>query len=149
MTRTFIFLDIDGVCNNTMNETYFDSFNMANVKDLVEYYGAKVVLSSDWRRNPKNLAVARSELLAIGIKIFDTTPIMSFVFRNQEIKQWLEENADVWDQAIILDDMTDELVDPKLPNAYFFLIDYHFGLTEEDCDKIKSIVRNSQQTRIV
>lgn len=138
MTNIFLFLDIDGVCNNTINETYFDSYNMANVKTLVDLLKARVVLSSDWRRNPQNMAVARSELLGIGLDIFDTTPIlnppMSFGFRSEEIRKWLSQEE--WDRAVIIDDMPKEDVDPKIKSVLFYRTDYHFGLTEEDVDKI-------------
>lgn len=41
-----------------------------------------------------------------------------------------------WNQALILDDMEAEHVDPQMKNALFYRTNYKFGLTEEDVDKI-------------
>ena len=143
MSNTVLFLDIDGVCNNSLNEVWFDPFNMQNLKDLCGHLqGPRIVLSSDWRRSPKNLAVARSELLHIGLKIFDTTPIMSFGLRSEEIRLWLSNEQ--WDRAIILDDMSAENVDPKMDNVFFHRTNYKFGLTEECVDKIVAVFRDKR-----
>lgn len=145
MSSFFLFLDIDGVCNNTLKETYFDPFNVTNVKRLVDHFGATVVLSSDWRRSGNNMAIARSELLHFGITIFDITPIKKFGFRHEEIREWLniEEwfNLKGWTQALILDDMKAEYVDPQMDNVTFFQTDYKLGLTEDDVDKIINLVK--------
>lgn len=129
-----LFLDIDGVCNTIFSEDYFTKFNMGNLKHLVNTINPKVVLSSDWRRSPQNLAIARSELLFYGITIFDTTPIKSFGFRKEEIREWLA--GENWDKAIILDDMSAELVDPQMGKVFFLRTDNKLGLTEEDVDKV-------------
>lgn len=107
---------------------------MGNLKRLVETIDVKVVLSSDWRRSPQSLAIARSELLFYGITIFDTTPIKSFGFRNEEIKEWL--SSESWDRAIILDDMSPQFVDPQMDKVFFLRTDDKLGLTEEDVDKV-------------
>lgn len=129
-----LFLDVDGVCNTLFSEDYFTKFNMGNLKRLVETIDVKVVLSSDWRRSPQNLALARSNLLYYGITIFDTTPIKSFGFRNEEIKEWL--SSESWDRAIILDDMSPQFVDPQMDKVFFLITDDKLGLTEEDVDKV-------------
>jgi hypothetical protein len=130
-----LFLDIDGVLNNTLSEAWFCPYNMQNLKTLIDCWPCKIVLSSDWRRSPKNLAVARSELQHIGLRIFDVTRMsLHLDNRKYEIRDWL--SLDKWDKALILDDMEAEHVDPELDNVLFYRTDYKFGLTEEDVDKL-------------
>ena len=136
-----LFLDIDGVCNNTLTETWFDPFNMGNLKKLWELLGRpKIVLSSDWRRTPNNLEEARTNLAAIGLEIFSCTPCHTSVLeRADEITEWLASNEHK--TCIILDDMSADFVDPELPNVLFFRTDHQFGLTEDDVDFIVNYLR--------
>lgn len=136
-----IFLDIDGVCNNTISETWFDDYNMGNLRSLCDLLGGpKIVLSSDRRRTPQNLAEARANLLGIGLEIFDTTPCHSDPMnRDQEIAEWLAKNEHT--ACIILDDMESKYVDPELPNVFFFRTQHQFGLTEENVDFIMSYLK--------
>lgn len=140
MAISHIFLDIDGVCNNSISSTWFDHFNMTNLKNLHELLGRpKIVLSSDWRRTPKNLAEARANLLGFALEIFDTTPChQNFLSRNKEINEWLSKNEH--EACIILDDMESDYVDPELPNVFFFRTEHQFGLTEDNVDFIISFL---------
>lgn len=128
-----LFLDVDGVLNNTITSTHFDSFNMKNLQQLVKGLNLNVVVSSDWRRNAANLAVLRSELEHLGIEIFGTT-IISNKKRRNEIREWLKTN--VWSKALVLDDLGADEVDPQFPNCIFHQTQYQFGLTEDDVDAI-------------
>lgn len=126
-----LFLDIDGVLNNTISEVHFDSFNMANLKRLVEVIQPKIVLSSDWRRSPKTKTTAIETIGAIW-PLSDFTPIkLSLHRREDEIAMWLSQNE--WDRALIIDDTE---CDPKMENVLFHRTDYRFGLTEDDLDSI-------------
>ena len=108
---------------------------MVNLKVLVTLWPCKIVLSSDWRRSPTNMAVARSELLYLGLEIFDTTSFGPHINnRKNEIREWL--SLDRWESALILDDMEAEHVDPQMESVLFYRTDYKFGLTEEDVDKL-------------
>lgn len=138
-----LFLDVDGVLNNTITETHFDEFNMRNLEQLVKSLNLKVVISSDWRRSGANLARLRSELEHLGIEIFGTT-IISNKKRKNEIRHWLKTN--VWSRAIVLDDLGKEECDPRFPNCIFHQTQYQFGLTEEDLDKISEKWRNLVQS---
>lgn len=139
----FLFLDVDGVLNNTMCDGWFDNYNLANLKHLCGLlHGPRIILSSDWRRDPKSLARVRLELNHIGLDIFGCTPCnKNPMDRAEEISSYLNnfvEKSDsiIAEQSIILDDMESKYVDPELPNVFFFRTQHQFGLTEEDVDFI-------------
>lgn len=132
----YLFLDVDGVLNNYYSEgEYFVQYNMDCLKSLCDYIDFKIVLSSDWRRLPKNKARVRSELKHVGLELYSCTPTHTMGGnRKDEIKEWMEE----YDEAagLILDDMNADECDPKLPNLLFYRTDYKLGLTEQDVDII-------------
>ena len=132
----YLFLDVDGVLNNYLSEgDYFTEYNMSCLKQLCDFIEFKIVLSSDWRRSPKNKARVRSELKHIGLELYSCTPTHTLGGnRKDEIKEWMEE--DDHSSGLILDDMGPDECDPKLPNLLFYRTDYKFGLTEQDVDNI-------------
>jgi hypothetical protein len=134
-----LFLDVDGVLNNTMSETWFDAFNVANFKFLWAKLGEPIViLSSDWRRRPESLEEVKWAIMPIvlgGSTKFDDR----ISNRPQEIKEFLESTE--WSAAIILDDMQEAFVDPEMDNVFFFRMQHQFGLTEDDVDFIISYLR--------
>ncbi len=130
-----LFLDVDGVLNNTKSYNLFDEYNLNNLKQLCGALKPRIVLSSDWRRRADNMAYVRSELKFIGLDIFDVTPMrMNPIARKFEISWWLEDND--WSEGVILDDLSEEECDPQLPNLFFYQTDFNLGLTEEDVNKI-------------
>lgn len=140
--EVILFLDVDGVLNNTLTPTWFDSFNMTNLKRVCEILGKPtIVLSSDWRRTPSSLEEVRRQLASIGLEIFDCTPILSDVReRSMEITLWLD--GKTFDKAFILDDMPAEFVDPNIDNVLFIKTDPVLGLTEDDVDLINSLMKD-------
>jgi hypothetical protein len=132
----YLFLDVDGVLNNYYSEgEYFVPYNMNCLKQLCDFIDFKIVLSSDWRRSPKNKARVRSELKHIGLELYSYTPLYTTGGdRKDEIKEWLKEDDDF--SGLILDDMSADECDPKLPNLLFYRTDYKLGLTEQDVDSI-------------
>lgn len=131
----YLFLDVDGVLNHYGSEEDFDSYNMSCLKQLCDFIDFKIVLSSDWRRSPKNKARVRSELKHIGLELFSYTPFGSYYgSRKDEIEEWLI--GDDHYSGLILDDMNADECDPKLPNLLFYRTDYKLGLTEQDVDTI-------------
>lgn len=136
----YLFLDVDGVLNNFLSEDdYFTEYNMSCLKQLCDFIDFKIVLSSDWRRLPKNKARVRAALKHIGLQLYSCTPTHTFGGnRKDEIKDWLKEDPEVWNSfsGLILDDMGPDECDPKLPNLLFYRTDYKLGLTEQDVDII-------------
>lgn len=128
-----LFLDVDGVLNNAIIDSCFSSFNMKNLQHLVNSLSLNVVISSDWRRSGSNLALLRSELNYWNIEIFGTT-IISNGLRKNEIKHWLKTNS--WSKALILDDLSNDEVNPDIQNCIFHQTDYNLGLTEQDVDTV-------------
>ena len=121
-----IFLDIDGVLNTeryckiqvkrAMADSYEANFNfdpicMRCLKELIDKTGAKIVLSSSWRENPKDEYFYQFQL---NLKVYglldsfiSTTPIFhSSDIRGEEIKLWLNINKNIYKdiEYIIIDD---------------------------------------------
>lgn len=132
--NTILFLDIDGVLNNSITEVEFNPFNMGNLKRLCESIRPKIVLSSIWRIYPKKKRQAIETIGAIW-PLSDFTPIkLSLRHRKDEIAMWLSQNE--WDRALIIDDMDRTECDPGIKNVFFHQTDFTLGLTEIDVDSI-------------
>lgn len=115
-----VFLDIDGVLNSRAYNARRDLRTQGNidetrlplVKRIVDATGAKIVLSSTWRRhwceryeecNGAGKYIVDT-FAKYGLKIFDKTPDLGLgAFRVDEIKRWL---ADAGDEikAFVIDD---------------------------------------------
>ncbi|CAE8586335.1 unnamed protein product [Polarella glacialis] len=89
-----IFLDLDGVLVTRRLGVFEDKLR-DNLKTVVEQTGAKIVLSSDWRRHPFARAEARRELQKVGLDFISFTPCMSqyIAQRPTEIMTWKRDNA--------------------------------------------------------
>eukprot|EP00617_Octactis_speculum_P026073 CAMPEP_0185747748 /NCGR_PEP_ID=MMETSP1174-20130828/6387_1 /TAXON_ID=35687 /ORGANISM="Dictyocha speculum, Strain CCMP1381" /LENGTH=184 /DNA_ID=CAMNT_0028423073 /DNA_START=94 /DNA_END=648 /DNA_ORIENTATION=+ len=87
-----IFLDIDGViCCNF--DGRLEEERLAQLGRVVDATGAKVVLSSDWRRHPHLVEQVESTLLRMGVDCLGATPQGALYrrIRPQEITQWLNQ----------------------------------------------------------
>ena len=69
-----VFLDIDGVLHSIRAYSHFNEHCMVQLKRIVDATNAKVVISSNWRRNGGLLALARKKLRQLGIEVIDVTP---------------------------------------------------------------------------
>ena len=117
-----IFLDIDYVvnCMSTKERAPSGVIGVeqrliAYIKEIVDATGAKIVLSSTWRKdwafnllNSKDWDYLREEFAKQNLYFFDYTPIRSDSHRGREIKEWLE-NTDynIRSYVIISDEMFD------------------------------------------
>lgn len=154
-----IFLDIDGVLNNQLwyksikdinpqnNEEYdilqFDPRCVSLLNDVTDNTGAKIVVSSSWRkgRDLEEL-VELFEKVGITGEVIGKTPILSFDYENYrtlaprgcEIDAWIEINKYPITKYTILDDDSDMLYKQK---DKFFWIDPYCGLTPNISYKIK------------
>jgi len=88
-----IFLDLDGVLVPDGQFPYFKSDLVENLKSVVDATSAKIVLSSDWRRQRHLAEQARRTLRAYGLDFIDCTPSLSHdvAQRPTEILQWKNE----------------------------------------------------------
>lgn len=117
-----IFLDIDYVvnCRSTKERAPSGVIGVeqrliAYIKEIVNATGAKIVLSSTWRKDwafnlldGKDWNYLCEEFAKQDLHFFDYTPIHSDSHRGKEIKEWLENtDYDVSSYVIIDDEMFD------------------------------------------
>ena len=117
-----IFLDIDGVVNcwGTKERAPSKVIGVeqrliAHIKEIVDATGAKLVLSSTWRKDwafnlldGKDWDYLREEFAKQGLYFLDYTPSRKDSHRGKEIKQWLESTGyDIESYVVIDDEMFD------------------------------------------
>ena len=146
-----IFLDIDGVLNHQLfyekmrqSETYkeiehpdcdLDPETIELLNGLLETTGAKVVISSTWRKGT-TIEELQAILEKAGFKgeIIGKTPIgCNNCCRGDEIYRWIKDNDKLlgkpyyeFKEYVIFDDDSDMLLSQR---ANFIHIDSHCGLT--------------------
>lgn len=157
-----IFLDIDGVLNsnNTFDDNdewrkFFCKFSNKSLKDKITYHmididldkvfmlrdvcnltGAKIVISSSWRRL-WYYSLTEEKLVNLGLPIVGTTPYIRGN-RGEEIRRYLQNNK--VDNFIILDDE----IFPDFYGLENYLVKTSFyddGLTEEIAREIVRVLR--------
>ena len=153
-----IFLDIDGVicvvgCN--MDEArklvrcdatrkLYETLNkdcIAALNEIVNRSGAKVVISSSWRRFDSLRTLKRKfkEAGFIGM-IIDVTPVTTscnggtYCYRGNEIQMWLNEHPEV-EKFVIIDDETSDMLH-LLPKCYQTPGIYSKGLAMEHIEPV-------------
>lgn len=116
-----IFLDIDGVLNSVRydrertpeNDNNIDETRLPLLKQVVDQTGARIVLSSSWRRHWNREDCLCDEagrkindsFRRYGLEIMDKTPRNSARDRAKEIYAWLESCEDQVEAFVIIDDM--------------------------------------------
>lgn len=143
-------LDVDGVLNSNLDHNtakneeliFFGMYafiSKAKLKLLCETFkGFYVILSSDWRRRPLTMLGISRLLTENGLHFLSSTDTNG-PHRSDEIRRAL--TFFNYRSAIILDDLGANEVDPHMPNAIFHQVDFQVGFTEEDADKINSLIR--------
>ena len=113
-----IFLDIDGVlCSyddlrlrDADGEHSFRDYSVEALNMLVAYYGAKIVISSSWRRKPNFRDLTAFQKLfderGVEAEVIGVTPYLKDV-RGHEINAWLDANPT--ERYIVLDDETPDM----------------------------------------
>ena len=157
-----IFLDIDGVLNS--NKSFIDNYGYDKllgmvydgsiddivrckmndidldkvfmVRDICNLTGAKVVISSCWRKISR-YPLIEEKLVSLGIPIVGVTPYVNSN-RGDEIRKYLEDNE--IDNFVILDD--DIFPDfNELENYLVKTSFYEEGLTEDVAEEVVSVLR--------
>ena len=158
-----IFLDIDGVLNNslesedhliaTVNDKYQGLYSprcVDRLNTLVENTGSVIVLSSTWRLGLE-LSQIKLLLLSMGVKaeVIGKTDYVenNFTFRGNEIYKWIQDNEKEYDinefnykSYVILDDDTDMLMWQQ--NNYVNC-DPEIGMTDRVVHKATAILNHS------
>lgn len=127
-----IFLDFDGVITTVKSNWNLDKEKMELVKQICDATGAKIVISSSWRRYTleQTLELITTKQIENGFQSFlypedvmgITARMYAFksgnrethygLYRGVEIEQWLSEHKDVTNY-VILDDDSDMLLCQK------------------------------------
>lgn len=112
-----IFLDIDGVLNSRQydaergtDDGNIDVGRLLLLKQLIDQTGAKIVLTSSWRRHWDPVGACTDEVGKeledtfgrFGIYLYDKTPELDND-RAKEISKWLAENQNAEDFVVIDD----------------------------------------------
>lgn len=143
-----IFLDVDGVLNNFQwanqmakegVQVYRDDLlfepSILLLKKLVDETGARIVLSSAWRRIPS----ARNNLIRTleryNLFMCSETPYTGSV-RGYDIQAWFNRNPGDY-SYVILDDECDMLSDQE---SHLVQTDFYSGFQHEDYLKAKKIL---------
>jgi len=135
-----IFLDIDGVLTTPATQfKYFAKESLDALNKILQETGAKIVISSTWRKYDSHCARIRSMFSKYGFPdniIISSTPRHADGIRGKEILQWLKENP--VDKYVVLDD---ESFDIKDYTDRLVKTDMHKGLTEKDADAAIRMLR--------
>lgn len=150
-----IFLDIDGTLNNDSTKERFEGLifledeKIQLLKELIGQTGAKIVLTSTWRRgwylkdhmpnlNESDLADIRlfealeKKLAEHGITLLSYTD--DFGLRGEEIDAWLKQwQGESIESYVILDDMDDKEMCPHA--QHLVQTTFWDGLLPEDVQK--------------
>lgn len=136
-----VFLDIDGVMNNSDSwglplEEQVLNEKCKLLKHLVTQTNCKIVLSSTWRFLPRHFSIIENVFKKYDLEVFSCTPRLDEGCRGDEIKAWLKTHNDV-SRFVILDDDADmcELTDTNLVRT-----DYNVGLTQEHINRAVEIL---------
>lgn len=153
-----IFLDIDGVLNNSkhltelmellgrkqyfsiinqIHETPFDYRSCKLLQELIKETEAEIVLSSTWRLNDNGIEIIEQYA---GISIRDTTPVLNTI-RGEEIKQYLDNHQEIT-EYIILDDDTDML---KEQMGHLVKVNNRIGFTITEYIQCRNILNNIKE----
>ena len=116
-----IFLDIDGVLNSDAYDHERDRTVQGNIdvtrlpllRRIVEATGAKIVLTTSWRRHwdpdPRKLDDVGRELVeilgSVGLSVWDKTPDYDGYNRDCEVRDWLKAHEGEVEGFVILDDI--------------------------------------------
>lgn len=135
--RPILFLDVDGVLNRCADSGFgLEEDKIRLLGLIVENTNPRIVISSTWRNTPHQMERLTSVLKRIGVSRVETTKtnaevisaggIAIGVTRYQEILNWLGDNGNPKNFAVLDDDKTVHLFDDKA----FTTLMYH-GLTPE------------------
>lgn len=130
-----IFTDIDGVLNphwkTKWSKKSIDCYNR-----LCKDFSLRPVITSTWRLNHTKEELQKVfTSQGIDVEIYDYTPHLDQQDRGLEIKEWLSNNK--VDNYVIIDDKTSD-IEPHINNVV--KCRSWLGLTEEECELIKSIL---------
>lgn len=146
-----LFLDFDGVCTSAEEGGYVSNppslygpspAILDRIRSICNETGAKVVVSSNWRRFPDdgewpflgNVYVNPLPKLreCLGELIVGTLPLDRHITKSEALTLWFEDNPDFRGRYAIVDDDTGEgFQDVPSFLRHFWLTDPNLGITDE------------------
>lgn len=160
-----VFLDFDGVITTHKSRWTLDKEKLDLLGEIIKRTGAKIVISSSWRRfnlerTIEYLSTPNEHYVPFPFpyidEVIDITPRISFahnddkyayssVPRGVEIQIWLDtkrwREKDPVDNYVILDDDSDMLLYQK---DHFIKTDHLTGLSKEDVERAVEILNKEE-----
>lgn len=142
-----IFLDFDGVVSVLETRWELSDRHLERVKKICDETGAKIVISSSWRRKSvvetmkkiygqdANVATCNS-LLNINY-VIGVTERLGPASRGREIKKWLDEHPGM-ERYVILDDDDFDMLPEQKP--FLIQTDWAAGIEDEDVERAIEIL---------
>jgi hypothetical protein len=148
-----IFLDIDGVLNNVtdteagngdpfaLDHKNWNFFSKLALTEIVKKTGAKVVISSSWRKMAPDVSWWNEQFALGGIEAecIDITGSSRNGFRGREVRDWLKTNP--VESYVILDDESDFYRDQ--PRVW---VDMNHGLRPWHVEQVVNLLNNGNFT---
>lgn len=142
-----IFLDFDGVVSVPETGWVLSDRHLERVKKICDETGAKIVISSSWRRKSvvetmKKIygqdanVVTCNSLLNINY-VIGVTERLGPASRGKEIKKWLDEHPGM-ERYVILDDDDFDMLPEQKP--FLIQTDWAGGIEDEDVEKAIDIL---------
>lgn len=140
-----VFLDINGVLDTHENMDVIDHGNLSRLKQLIDMFDAKVVISSSLKNTfyltghySKLLQGIIDTLLESGIDVVGITPQGSN--REEEIKMYLSNHPEISNYCILDDDYDMESLREHLVKLPMQMNEGQNGFTQEYLDKAVGIL---------
>lgn len=140
-----VFLDINGVLDTHENMDVIDHGNLSRLKQLIDMFDAKVVISSSLKNTfyltghySRLLQGIIDTLLASGIDVVGITPQGSN--REEEIKMYLSNHPEISNYCILDDDYDMESLREHLVKLPMQMNEGQNGFTQEYLDKAVGIL---------
>ena len=160
-----IFLDIDGVLNNTLNCKAFIGGGLVLgierkyvrlLAQIVDETGAELVLSSDWkmgwepgRRSTEQPTAAgrylQNKLMRDGLMLLDKTDDHIYGRRGAEIDAWLAAHPDVTDYVILDDTVFTDFKPEHIKRLV--LTDCRYGLSPNNVQDAIRVLQGHLMTK--
>ncbi len=146
--KPIVFLDIDGVLNNTewdrttSDDRSFDPISLLALSQILSKSGADVIISSSWRKSVEDsFLAALIESQGCPINVVGHTPLTFGMHRGNEIGIWLDENGVDRDTGnyLIIDDDTN--IGDSLAKHWVQTCEYEGGLRLEHVEAALAILR--------
>jgi hypothetical protein len=150
-----LFLDVDGVLNSKLyyknsfnpneNHSRFDAYSVFLIKQLIEEFSLKIVITSTWRAGMVDKLMSelkRNELLTYLHKD-SFTPVIRLAQRGEEIKAWLAKHPEIT-EFVIIDDNENMLEEQK---TRFVKTDIFAGLLDENYYNAREILLAAESVK--